>query len=234
MRAYRSFIAGCAIIAAIAVSGLVGAGQQVPMPPNTPRPPMAPTTNSGMSVTPGLEGWFRNADGTSTILIGYMNRNQDQVLDIPIGPNNHIDPGGPDLGQPTHFDKGREYGVFSITVPKDFGTKRYVWTLVANGQTQSITLWLNPPYNVSPYLRADNGNTPPIVKLDPAGPEITGPTMKIEKTLAAAVGEPLPLTVWATDTGNTISQETGGQLTAQDRAAAAGPAAAPPPAAGVF
>ena len=83
MRAYRSFVAGCAVIAAVAVSGLVGAGQQVPVPPNTPRPPMAPTTKSGMSVTPGLEGWFRNADGTGTILIGYMNRNQDQVLDIP-------------------------------------------------------------------------------------------------------------------------------------------------------
>jgi hypothetical protein len=237
MHAYRSLVAGCvAIGVAIVASVALRAGQgvvtvpNIPMPPNTPRMPMAPNAATGNSVTPGLEGWFQNADGSGTILIGYNNRNSQQTIDIPIGPNNRIEPGGPDMGQPTHFDRGREFGVFSITVPKDSVEafrqpssqgKRYVWSITVNGQTQAITLWLNAPYNVSPYVRADNGNTPPIVKLDADGPEFTGPTKKIEKTFAATVGEPLPLTVWATDTANTISQETGATLSAADRAAAA-------------
>ena len=40
--------------------------------------------------------------------------------DIPIGPNNRIEPGGPDMGQPTHFLPGRQYGMFSIPVPREF------------------------------------------------------------------------------------------------------------------
>ena len=31
----------------------------------------------------------------------YMNRNFQESLDVPVGPNNHVDPGGPDRGQPT-------------------------------------------------------------------------------------------------------------------------------------
>jgi hypothetical protein len=48
---------------------------------------------------------------------------QDAELDIPIGPDNSIEPGGPDYGQPTHFLTGRQYGMFAILVPKDFGTR---------------------------------------------------------------------------------------------------------------
>jgi hypothetical protein len=174
---------------------------------------MAPAAPTGNSVTPALEGWFKNGDGTSTILVGYLNRNTKQVLDIPVGPNNRIEPAGAvpgvkgmDYGQPTHFEAGRAWGVFSITVPSNWGTRRLTWTLVANDQTQAITLWLNTPYNVSPYERADNGNTPPVVKLDQAGPEFTGPPKGIAKTMTAIVGQPLTLDAWATDIGNTIAQ----------------------------
>ncbi len=59
-----------------------------------------------------------------------------EVLDIPVGPNNRVDPGGPDRGQPTHFLPGRQWGVFTITVPKDFGPdKKITWTIVSNGKT---------------------------------------------------------------------------------------------------
>ena len=33
------------------------------------------------------------------------------------------------MGQPTHFLTGRQYGMFAISVPKDFGTKKLTWTL---------------------------------------------------------------------------------------------------------
>jgi hypothetical protein len=162
MQAYRSAAAGLAVVLAVVSLVLVEAGQQpqqqpqqppAALPPSTipvpvaPRMPLAPNAVMGASVTPALEGWFRNPDGTATILLGYSNRNQNQPFDIPIGPNNRIEPGGPDYGQPTHFltggsRNGRQYGVFSITVPKDFGTKKLTWTLVANGQPQSIAVHL--------------------------------------------------------------------------------------------
>ena len=69
--------------------------------------PMAPTHNAGASLTGAFEGWFPTPDGSYCILVGYFNRDLKESLDIPIGPNNHIEPGGPDHGQPTHFLPGR-------------------------------------------------------------------------------------------------------------------------------
>src|SRR5262249_11380501 len=111
-----------------------------------------PRRDSGASVTGAFEGWFRNADGTYSLLLGYFNRNQKQELDIPIGPNNHIDPGGPDRGQPTHFLSGRQYGLFVVKVPADFGKDKITWTLVANGQTTAIPASLHVDYEISPLV----------------------------------------------------------------------------------
>ena len=95
--------------------------QQAPRP-GAGRLPLEPLGTNNEAVFPYFEGWYRNDDGTATILLGYYNRNVDQTLEVPIGPNNRIEPGGPDRGQPTHFLPRRHYGVFTITVPKDFGT----------------------------------------------------------------------------------------------------------------
>lgn len=217
MHGLRLAAAGFASALFVVSITFVQAGQQQsqdPIVPPVPAPimPLAPTAQMGASITPAYEGWFQNSDGTYTMLLGYQNRNQNQVLDIPVGPNNRIEPGGPDYGQPTHFliggaRNGRQYGVFSITVPKDFGTKKLTWTLTANGQPQSISPWLNPPYVVAPFFRADNGNSPPIVKFDPAGPELTGPPRGIAQTLNATVNTPVTLTLYASDTGNTVDQQ---------------------------
>ncbi len=97
--------------------------------------PLEPLKDSGQGVTAAYEGWFRNPDGTFTLLIGYLNRNQKQALDIPIGPANRIEPGGPDQGQPTHFLPRRQWGVFTVNVPANFGERTVTWTLEANGKT---------------------------------------------------------------------------------------------------
>lgn len=238
MNAYRLASAGFGVFFAIAsvfiVEARQGAAQQPPAAPPTPatvpvvpapRMPLAPAAVRGASVTPALEGWIKNADGTTTILVGYMNRNQSETFDVPIGPNNSIEPGGPDFGQPTHFEVGRNYGVFSVTLPKDFGTRRLTYTISVNNQPQTITLGLSPGYMVEPYLRNDTGNTPPVVKLDPDGPEFKGPPHGPAKTLIATVGQPLTLTLYATDKGNTISQQD--QSASPAAAAPADPAAAP-------
>ena len=161
-----------------------------------------PLRGFGAGVTPAYEGWFTNADGTHNFLIGYLNRNFTKPVDIPIGPNNRIEPGGPDLGQPTHFLPGRLTGVFLITVPKDFGkTQRLTWSLTANGQTNSIPFWMNDVYEVSPFTDVAVGNKPPVLRFDPAGPALQGPIGMVAKAIArtATVAGGLALPVWATD-----------------------------------
>src|SRR5579862_4887480 len=128
-----------------------------------------PPHDSGQSVTGAFEGWFHNEDGTFSLLFGYFNRNLKQQLDIPIGAANRIDPGGPDQGQPTHFLPRRQWGVFTVTVPKDFGSNQVTWTLTANGATTSVPGNLNPLWELSPFRDA-NGNTPPWIGFAPTGP----------------------------------------------------------------
>ena len=155
----------------------------------------------GSSVSGAFEGWYKNKDGSVNFLVGYINRNTKQELDIPIGPNNHIDPGGPDLGQPTHFQAGRQWGVFTIKAPKDLGDRKLAWTLVANGFTNTITLHTKPEYVIEPYEDAANGNTPPVLRFAVDGPAFTGPPIGIAATYTAKTGEPLELAAWATDAG---------------------------------
>ncbi len=101
--------------------------------------PFEPTHESGASVTGAFEGWFKNTDGSFSLVLGYFNRNTKQVIDLPVGPNNRIEPGGPDQGQPTHFLIGRQWGMFTIKVPADFGKNKLTWTIAANGQTLLIS-----------------------------------------------------------------------------------------------
>ncbi len=151
-------------------------------------------------MTPAFEGWFQNEDGTYSLLLGYFNRNTKETLDIPIGPNNRIEPGGPDLGQPTHFETRRQWGVFTITVLKDFGNKRYTWTIVANGKTASVPVGLVKDYQVEPYKEMAMGNEPPRIKFEENGKEFTGPPRNgFAATYTATTAAPLTLTAWVSD-----------------------------------
>jgi hypothetical protein len=167
-----------------------------------------PRKQFGASLTGAFEGWFPSpTDNTiRTFLLGYFNRNTQQELDIPIGPNNRIEPGGPDMGQPTHFLPGRKYGMFAIPVPKDFTPQdKYTWTLFANGQYNTIPLRLNPDYVTSPFSEIAVGNTPPVVRFEQDGAQdgapLQGPVAMLAKapTRATSVSQPLSLTLWITD-----------------------------------
>jgi hypothetical protein len=162
--------------------------------------PLDPLRDTGLSVTPAFEGWYENPDGSYSLLLGYFNRNLKQTFDIPIGPNNRIEPGGPDLGQPTHFDPRRQWGVFAIKVPKDFGpTKRYTWSITANGQTASIPVGLIKDYQVEPFKDAAMGNTPPTIKFSATGKGFQGPPTEIAHKLAGAVGTPVTIEAYISD-----------------------------------
>jgi hypothetical protein len=164
--------------------------------------PLEPYHDTGESITGAFEGWFPNDDGTFSLLIGYYNRNQKQTIEVPLGPNNRIEPEGPDHGQPTVFYPGRQWGLFTITVPKDFGDKKFTWTLVVNGKTSVIPLSLHPLYEVSPFKEA-GGNTPPFISFSEAGPFIQGPRGQ-NKSLTASVSNPLTIPLWVADDAQSI------------------------------
>lgn len=163
--------------------------------------PIEPVKESGQSVTGAFEGWYQNGDGSFTLLVGYFNRNSKQALDIPVGPNNRIEPGGPDRGQPTYFLPRRQWGVFTIVVPKDFGKNRLTWTIVANGQITTIPMHLDPLWIVAPFKDVALGNTPPVLRLDANGQTYTGPPNGVVASYTATVASPLTLNAWTTDDG---------------------------------
>jgi len=159
----------------------------------------APHHDAGDSVIGVFEGWFKSAEGTF-IEIGYYNRNLKEELDIPVGPNNKIEPGGPDYGQPTHFYPNKAWGIQTIKVPNDFGDKQLQWTLTANGKTTVIPLNLKTDWELSPLTDA-GGDLPPYMSFAPFrenGKSVMGP-IPVQMQTRATVGEPLPLTVYVAD-----------------------------------
>jgi hypothetical protein len=174
------------------------------------------------AIFPAFEGWGPDKSGENLLLLlGYYNRNRSQELDIPIGSDNRIEPDGPDYGQPTHFYTGRQHGVFAIKVPKDFGNKKLTWTLTANGQTSTVSFWLNPAYWVNFFKHPANGNEPPVIRFLRDGPTMTGPPLGIAQTLSATAGKPVPLTLWASDVPMHVS-EAEEELAARNRGLNAG------------
>ena len=55
-------------------------------------------SSRGRTVTPAFEGWYPNKDGTYSISFGYYNRNSEEIVDIPIGPDNFVAPGDAESG----------------------------------------------------------------------------------------------------------------------------------------
>ena len=158
----------------------------------------------GQDVSPTFDGWEDNADGTYSFYFGYLNRNSQEDLDVPIGPENKFDLGDGDQGQPTHFYPGRRWFVFKVVVPKDWPKdKRLVWALTNRGRTNLSKGWLQPEWEIDqllisknaisdPFLRTSNSNPSP----DNRAPVITGVATQTITLPAAAA-----LKVTATDDG---------------------------------
>ncbi len=189
----------CASVAAMCAAGGVLLSAQL-LPSN-------PLREAGSSVTPAYEGWFDNPDGTHSFLIGYYNRNTQEEPDIPIGPNNRFEPGDPDRGQPTHFLPRRRFGMFVVTVPRDFPrTERVWWSLTVNGVTNRIPFHMHTDYNITPTKSSEESpdgsfNVPPVIRFAMDGPDFSGPAVTPARALVrtATVGVPMSLDLWADD-----------------------------------
>jgi hypothetical protein len=126
--------------------------------------------NRGQDVVPVFEGWKPNPDGTFTMYFGYFNRNYQEELDIPLGPDNSIDPGG-DRGQPTHFYPRRHLFVFKVVVPKDWGLeRRVIWTVNLRGKANTAKGWLKAEWEINDEVMMENAgagsdpeNEPPVI-----------------------------------------------------------------------
>ena len=182
-----------AILVSAAVT-LAGAGE-LPLPLKSAR---------GGTVTPSFEGWYRNPDGSFTLSFGYFNRNTEEVVEIPVGPNNFIEPGEPDQGQPTTFQPQRHWGVFGVRVPADFGYGRVTWTLKMKGQTFSIPGSLNRDWEIDALEgEANANNTPPVIRIGERTGQ--GPAGVTAARMTAKVGEALSISVWGMDDGAPVS-----------------------------
>jgi len=152
--------------------------------------------SSGQDIQPIFEGWSRNPDGTFNLHFGYLNRNWVQELTIPTGPNNSVEPGGPDRGQPTFFMTRTQRNLFMVVVPKDWGRKEVTWTIVANGKTQKAFGWLQPEWEIDPAGGAATGGQ--------TGPGLQGnkpPTITIEAGSSVMLGRSLSLNSTVVDDG---------------------------------
>ena len=199
LRSIPQRLCAVAVLALAATFPLV-ASAQTPAPSTLP---LEPARERGVSVTPAYEGWYENADGSFTLLVGYFNRNKAETFDIPVGPNNKVEPGNVDQGQPTHFAIGRNWGVFAIKVPKDFGTKTLTWTIVSNGESQSIPLGVTKGYTITPFVESGMGNRPPEFTFAPGGPKFTGPPTAVATTLTSTVNTPVEIKLWVEDQAET-------------------------------
>jgi hypothetical protein len=157
---------------------------------------------TGQNVVPVFEGWERNADGSFNMVFGYMNRNYEEQLDIAVGPDNSIEPGGSDQGQPTHFYRRRQQFVFKVKVPKDWGKKDLVWTLTSRGHTEKAYGSLLPTSELGNLVYQENRGGP----ADLSYPEEPNQPPSIEMVGAAertiTLPEPLTLAVRVTDDGH--------------------------------
>lgn len=174
--------------------------------PAVPRAQQAEFTNNfkynrGQSIQPIFEGWSWAPDGSINMHFGYLNRNYADQPNIPVGPDNRIEPGGPDRGQPTYFYARTHRNLFTVNVPKTWGPKdEVVWTLTYNGQSERAVGWRQVEWEIDPAGGAALGgntsperlaNTPPAITVAPVG-EVTLPA---KATLVGAItddGLPVP------------------------------------------
>ncbi len=193
MRKYLS-VATLVLMAIAAGATAVVTAQQVPHPTYIPAIKFA----SGREVVPYLEGWIRNQDGTFDFVFGYYNRNTEQELVIPPGPDNLISPGPADQGQPTYFMTKRQFRIFRVRVPKDFGDKTLTWSVTANGRSEKVVAKLVPAYEKDERFIETNNNTTVVVGESDVNKR---PSMTLAPITSVKANAPVTLRALVTDDG---------------------------------
>jgi hypothetical protein len=179
------------------------------------------TYSKGQNVAPAYEGWEQAADGTKYFVFGYMNRNWEEEIDVPIGPDNRFNVGPADQGQPTHFLPRRNRFVFRVRVPAGFSDKdELIWTLTSHGQTEKAFATLRPDYVLDDVVKASETGALGAGTSSPEMRSNQPPVLSVQelKTRSVKVGEPLTLVSEVKDDGIPKPRDFARLLAQQQRA----------------
>ncbi len=189
--------------------GMITAPLYAQLPAHLRDYPLANFQKSGDLVAPFFDGWIDNGDGSVTMVFGFMNRNSEEIVDIPLGPNNYIRPVQFDGAQPTHFPVYRRFGLtgirergaFAVTVPAGMAGTEVVWTLSHAGHSYSIPgRAVSVAYEMSSDPRA-LGSLNPAIRFTRGGPEASGREGIMGPRVTASVGTPVTLSAFVQDLG---------------------------------
>ena len=194
---------------AAAMLAATGASIEAQLPPHLRDYPLSTFHKSGDLVAPFFDGFYDNGDGTVTFSFGFMNRNTEEIVDIPLGPNNFIEPAQFNGVQPSHFPvydrRGlqgkRERGAFAVTVPANMAGTEVVWTLTHAGRTYAVPGRTGSiAYDMSTGPAAF-GSLPPAVRFTAEGPVSTNREGVVAERVRATVGTPVTLSALVQDRG---------------------------------
>lgn len=162
------------------------------------------TYSKGQPISAGYEGWEEDADGTRYFVFGYMNKNWEEQMDIPVGPDNGFAPGPVDQGQPTHFFPRRNRYVFRVPVPRGFREQdELVWTLNTHGRTSKAFASLRVDLKMDALAKASDTGALPGMASSPELRSNNPPVIAIEggRTRTIKVHQPLTLVATVSDDG---------------------------------
>ena len=137
--------------------------------------PLDPPRERGASITPAYEGWYTNADGSFSLLLGYYNRNTQ-------GDARH--PGRAE--QPRRAGRARSGAADAfrdrpaVGRVRDQGAEgfRHQGAHVDDRRQRRRTVDsadLNKGYPITPFKELGMGNQPPVLAFSEGGAKFTGP-----------------------------------------------------------
>jgi len=188
---------------------LIAAPLHAQLPERARDYPLSTRSKTGEIVAPMFNGWIANEDGSTTLIFGFANQNREATVDVPLGPNNKLEPAQFQGAQPTHFPvysrRGfvgiQERGAFGVTVPADMAGTEVIWTLTSGGNTYSVPgRATSAAYELSAGISAA-GSLRPAIRFSEDGAESVNEVGIYAEPKTVKAGQALTLSALMQDRG---------------------------------